>query len=132
MVKRLMVGMLLVALFAPTAARPQTRQILGAKVYRPVREANELVEFAKSLGLNTLFVGDELAGSLSFREECRKAGLKYFLILRTFNDPEAGERDPSLVSIDRQGRPGRRAGDAMICPSRADFRPHKAERIRAA
>lgn len=130
--KRLIFGLLLVLFVASTAARPQTHQILGAKIYRPVREAKELVEFAKSLGLNTLFVGDELGGSVSFREECRKAGLKYFLILRTFNDPEAGERDPSLVSIDRQGRPGRRAGDAMICPSRADFRRQKAERIRAA
>ncbi len=113
------------------AAWPQAHRILGAKVYRPVREGKELVGLAKSLGLNTLFVGDELANPLSFREECRNAGLKYFLIVRTFNDLEAAKDDPSLVSIDRQGRPARRAGDVMICPSRADFRRRKIERISA-
>ena len=132
MVKRLVFGLFSIILVAPIAAWPQTDRILGAKVYRPVREGKELVGLAKSLGLNTLFVGDELGNSVSFREECRKAGLKYFLIVRTFNDPEAAKDDPSLVSIDRQGRPARRAGDAMICPSRADFRRRKIERIRAA
>lgn len=127
--KRLIFSLLSVLFVALTPARPQTQPILGAKVYRPVREANELTELAKSLGLNTLFVGDELGGSVSFREECRKVGLRYFLIVRTFNDPEAGERDSSLVCIDRQGRPARRAGDVMICPSRADFRREKIDRI---
>jgi hypothetical protein len=110
----------------------QGAPILGAKVYSPVRAPKELVEFAKSLGLNTLFVGDELAASLPFREQCRAAGLKYFLIIRTFNDPEAAKQDASLVSIDREGRPARREDDVMICPSRQDFRRAKMERIRAA
>jgi hypothetical protein len=114
------------------AAFAQGSPILGAKVYRPVRDAKELVTFAKSLGLNTLFVGDELATSLPFREECRKAGLKYFLIIRTFNDPEAAQQNPSLVSVSREGRQARRDGDVMICPSRADFRRHKMESIRSA
>jgi hypothetical protein len=131
MVKRLVMGLLSILLVVPIAAWPQTHRILGAKVYRPVREGKELVGLAKSLGLNTLFVGDELGNSLSFREECRKAGLKYFLIVRTFNDAEAAKQDPSLVSIDRQGRPARRDGDVMICPSRADFRRQKIERVRA-
>jgi hypothetical protein len=131
-VKRPVFGLLLIFLVASTVARPQSNRILGAKVYRPARSAKELVGLTKSLGLNTLFVGDELGNSLAFREECRKASVKYFLIVRTFNDPEAARLDPSLVSIDRQGRPARRAGDVMICPSRPDFRRQKIERIRAA
>jgi hypothetical protein len=119
-------------IFLSSVAFGQGAPILGAKVYGPVRDPRELVEFAKSLGLNTLFVGDELAASLAFREQCRAAGLKYFLIIRTFNDPEAAKQDPSLVSIDREGRPARREDDVMICPSRQDFRRAKMERIRAA
>ena len=117
--------------FVPCASGGEPR-ILGAKVYHPVRSPQELVKFAKSLGFNTLFVGDELANSLDFREQCRAGGLKYFLIIRTFNDPDAAKQDPSLVSIARDGKPGRRQDDAMICPSRADFRRAKLERIKAA
>lgn len=116
----------------PGAIGGEPQRILGAKVYHAVRSPQELVKFAKSLGLNTLFVGDELAESLELREHCRAAGLKYFLILRTFNDPEAARQDFSLVSIDRDGKPGRRQDDAMICPSREDFRRAKLQRIKAA
>ena len=123
-------GLLFMLLCSP--AFGQSSPILGAKAYRAVREPKQLVGFAKSLGLNTLFVGDELAASLPFREQCRAAGLKYFVIIRTFNDPEAAKADPTLVSIDREGRPARRADDVMICPSRADFRHAKLEQIRAA
>jgi hypothetical protein len=119
-------------IFLSSVAFGQGVPILGAKVYGPVRDPRELVEFAKSLGLNTLFVGDELAASLAFRDQCRAAGLKFFLIIRTFNDPEAAKQDASLVSIDREGRPARREDDVMICPSRQDFRRAKMERIRAA
>jgi len=105
---------------------------LGAKVYRQARPSQELVKLARSLGLNTLFVGDELAASEEFREECRAAGLRYFLIMRTFNDPEAARQDPTLVSVDREGKPGRRGDDVMICPSRADFRRQKMQRMRVA
>ena len=121
----------LICIHLSCSAWAQSSKVLGAKVYHPVRSPQELVEFAKSLGLNTLFVGDELANSLPFRKQCRAAGLKYFLILRTFNDPEAARQDPTLVSIDRQGKPARRGDDAMICPSREDFRRAKVERIRA-
>jgi len=123
-------GTLLLFLCPPVFG--QGPAILGAKVYRPVREPRELVEFAKSLGLNTLFVGGELAASLPFRGQCRAAGLKYFLIISTFNDPEAAKQDASLVSIDREGRPARREDDVMICPSRKDFRRAKMGHIRAA
>ena len=119
-------------IFLSSVAFGQGAPILGAKVYGPVRDPRELVEFAKSLGLNTLFVGDELAASLAFREQCRAAGLKYFLIIRTFNDPEAAKADPTLVSIDREGQPARREDDVMICPSRQDFRRSKMDQIRAA
>jgi hypothetical protein len=121
-----------VLLFSPVIGWPQAGPILGAKVYRPVRAPAELVQFAKSLGVNTLFVGDELAHSQPFREACRTAGLKYYLIIRTFNDPEAAQQDPTLVSIDREGWPARRGDDVMICPSRADFRQANLRRIKAA
>jgi hypothetical protein len=122
-------------LFSPTlsqAAGRRPRVVLGAKVYRVARDPKELVGFAKSLGLNTLFVGDQLASSLPFREECHKAGLQYFLIIRIFNDPEAAADDPSMISVDREGRQGRRDGDVMISPAREVFRRIKKERIRAA
>jgi hypothetical protein len=131
-VKSALVIIASVFLFPPVIGWPQARPILGAKVYRPVRAPAELVQLAKSLGLNTLFVGDELAQSQPFREACRTVGLRYFLIIRTFNDPAAAQQDPTLVSIDREGRLARRGDDVMICPSRADFRRRKMQRIRAA
>lgn len=106
--------------------------ILAAKIYTVPEDERQLVSFAKSLGLNTLFVGDQLANRVSFRDECRKAGLRYFLIIRTFNDPEAAAEDPTLVTVDRNGNKGQRAGDVMISPSRGDFLLAKQERIRTA
>ncbi len=105
--------------------------ILGAKVYRGGRNPQQLIGLARNLGVNTLFVGDELAGSSEFRTQCAQAGLKYFLIIRTFNDPEAAAEDATLVSVDREGKPARRDGDVMICPSRSDFRQKKMQRIKA-
>ena len=130
--RRALCSLAVMLVLSSVLARSQAGPILGAKVYRPVRASGKLVQFAKSLGVNTLFVGDELAHSQPFREACRRAGLKYFLIIRTFNDPEAAQQDPTLVSIDREGRPARRGDDVMICPSRADFRRQKMQRIRAA
>jgi hypothetical protein len=130
--KLIIVGLLFLFLAIPQAAMCQKQPILGAKVYRAVRQPKELVESAKSLGLNTLFVGDELATSLPFREQCRRGGLKYFLIIRTFNDPEAAAHDPSLVSVDREGRPAQHLDDVMICPSRPDFRRAKMQHIKTA
>ncbi len=109
----------------------QGTPILGAKVYRGGQNPRQLIELAKNLGANTLFVGDELARSVEFREQCAAAGLKYFLIVRTFNDPEAAAEDATLVSVSRDGTPARRDGDVMICPSRADFRQKKLPRIKA-
>lgn len=104
--------------------------ILGAKIYTAPEDETKMVSFAKSLGLNTLFVGDQLAKRSSFRNECRKAGLRYFLIIRTFNDPEAAAKDPTLVTVDRDGNKGQRDDDVMISPSRGDFLLAKQERIR--
>lgn len=104
--------------------------ILGAKVYRGGQDPQQLIDLAKNLGVNTLFVGDELARSSEFRWQCAKAGLKYFLIVRTFNDPEAAADDATLVSVDRAGQPARRDGDVMICPSRPDFRQKKMQGIK--
>ena len=109
----------------------QKRPILGAKVYKGGQNPQLLIELAKNLGVNTLFVGDELARSKEFRAQVAKAGLKYFLIVRTFNDPEAAAEDPTLASVDREGKPARRDGDVMICPSRADFRQRKMQQIKA-
>ncbi len=130
--KTVVIALCLLFPIVSQAAGDRPGAILGAKVYRAARDPKELVGFAKSLGLNTLFVGDELATSLEFREECRKAGLQYFLIIRVFNDPEAAAEDPSMISVDREGRQGRRDGDVMISPARADFRRLKRERMRAA
>jgi len=129
---RILLCLVLMSFPSALGVAGQGHQILGAKVYRPDRDPKVLVEFAKFLGVNTLFVGDELASSVPFRERCRTAGLKYFLIVRTFNDQEAAKRDPSLVSIDREGRSARRADDVMICPSREDFRQAKMQQIRLA
>lgn len=115
----------------PVPAFCREGPILGAKVYRGGRNPQELIGLARNLGVNALFVGDELARSGDFRAQCAKAGLRYFLIARTFNDPEAAAGDSTLVSVDRTGKPARRNGDVMICPSRADFRQKKMQRIKA-
>ncbi len=109
----------------------QNGPILGAKVYRAGQNPQQLIDLAQSMGVNALFVSDELARSSEFRAQCAKARLKYFLIVRTFNDPEAATEDATLVSVDRAGKPARRDGDVMICPSRADFRQKKMQRIKA-
>ena len=85
--RALMVGMLLASL--PVQAFAQRAPILGAKVYRQDRPSEELLKLAKSLGLNALFAGDELAAPEEFREECWAGGLKYLLTIRTFNGPKA-------------------------------------------
>lgn len=121
----------IVALGCSFTAFCQNGPILGAKVYRAGQDPQQLIDFAQSMGVNTLFVGDELARSSEFRARCARARLKYFLIVRTFNDPEAAAEDATQVSVDRTGKPARRDGDVMICPSRADFRQKKMQRIKA-
>ncbi|HET7208479.1 MAG TPA: hypothetical protein VFI95_18025 [Terriglobales bacterium] len=130
--KTVLSALWLLSLILSQEAGRHPRVIRGAKVYRAVRDPRDLVRFAKSLGLNTLFVGDQLAASLPFRQECQKAGLQYFLIIRIFNDPEAAADDATMISVDREGRQGRRGDDVMISPAREDFRRIKRERIRAA
>ncbi len=119
------------AIMGPGFVFGQSEPILGAKIYRGGQNPAQVIALAKDLGANTLFVGDELARSAEFRQQVDAAGLNYFLIIRTFNDPEAAAEDATLVSVSRDGRPARRDGDVMICPSRADFRQKKMQRIKA-
>ena len=103
--------------------------IYGAKIYTHEGDMKILFDEWSHLGFNTIVSSVELNQNEEFRKQAATHNIDRFIILPTFQDPAALERDPSLWAITREGKRAESDWVKFVCPSRKEFR---AEKIAAA
>lgn len=100
-------------------------RLMGAKIYEYGGDAAELFRKWRSYGLNTVFIGEELAQKQDFIPQARRHGVFTFVILPIFQDPAALADNPDLCAINGYGKAAKQEWVEFVCPSRDEFRAQK-------
>jgi hypothetical protein len=119
-----MLPLVLCAAVALAAAEAPPR-VIGVKTYKLDRPLDGVFREWRALGINTVFASVELNRTAEFRRLATENGIKRFVILPVFYDPDALKADPGLHAVTARGE---RAVDDWVtfaCPSREDFRKRK-------
>ncbi|HQH62009.1 MAG TPA: hypothetical protein PLW38_09650, partial [Candidatus Saccharicenans sp.] len=104
---------LLAGQLSPLAAT--NRNIIGLKIYQEPDRAAQSFDLWKKLGINTLFVGPELAGKSDWLKLCRQAGFNIFLIIPVFHNPEKLKDSPGMAAITGEGLPAKDDWLEFVC-----------------
>ena len=134
----LLPGVLLSALFflngcgpaRPMAAPASSPEIIGVKVYQPVDRPEAMFKNWRKLGINTAFIGPELAASGDFVRLVKEAGFKTFLILPVFYNPEKLKASPELYATTGEGKPAKDDWVEFVCPGNLSYRREIIEKAR--
>ncbi|MGB9906244.1 MAG: hypothetical protein ACPLRR_02520 [Candidatus Saccharicenans sp.] len=104
--------------------------LIGVKIYQYSGDRQALLATWKKLGINTAFIGLELAGQDHFIQEVREAGFKTFLILPVFYNPEKLKNSPKLYAITGEGRPAKDDWVEFVCPGNRSYRQEMIDKAR--
>jgi hypothetical protein len=108
-----------------TGAEPARHRIVGVKIYETERKIPDLFDQWEGLGINTVFVGENLTMSGGFRALARKRGVDHFVIFPVFFAPEVLAEEPDLWAITAEGERAREDWVGFACPSRPVFRDRR-------
>jgi hypothetical protein len=119
---------LLAGQLSPLAAT--NRNIIGLKIYQEPDRAAQSFDLWKKLGINTLFVGPELAGKSDWLKLCRQAGFKIFLIIPVFHNPEKLKDWPGMAAMTGEGLPAKDDWLEFVCPGNQLYRQELIESVK--
>lgn len=95
--------------------------IIGVKIYDHDGSLSELFKMWDELGINLVLASPTLAAKEDFMLQARDHGIRIFLIIPTFYNTEALDRDPNLYAITSEGQPAAEEWVRFICPNRMDY-----------
>jgi hypothetical protein len=123
-------GLIVAGLAVRTGRAVQNEGLMiGAKIYERTADFAGLFRDWRALGINTGFVSAALASNPEFRALARTKGIALFIILPTFQNPEALKDRPDSAAITAEGRPAREDWVEFVCPSREDYRRRHVEYV---
>jgi hypothetical protein len=96
--------------------------IIGVKIYDHDGKLEDLFVQLTSAGINTLFVSPQLARKPGFKTLASDYEMPVYLIIPTFYNPEALEKDNSLYAITSDGRKAVDDWVEFICPNQKEYR----------
>jgi hypothetical protein len=96
--------------------------LIGVKIYAHDGDLGELFEEWKRVGINLILASPELAAKDNFMSLARNHAMRVFLIVPTFFNADALDKDSSLYSITRQGEKAIDEWVEFICPNRSQYR----------
>ncbi|MDH4219133.1 MAG: hypothetical protein OEZ52_09590 [Candidatus Aminicenantes bacterium] len=106
--------------------------MIGIKIYDYEGDLTQLFEEWRSLGINTAFVGESLLPNRNFHMLAKKFGIKVFVIIPIFYDPEELHRDPDLYAITHLGETAIEEWVEFVCPTRENYREQRITHIKKA
>ncbi|MCX8159884.1 MAG: hypothetical protein N3G18_03005 [Candidatus Saccharicenans sp.] len=117
---------------APAGALPVSfnSDLIGVKVYRLPDPPEATFRAWKRLGINTAFIGLELATQDNFIRSAREAGFKTFIIFPVFYNPEKLKASPELYAVTGEGRPAKDDWVEFVCPGNRLYRREIIEKAR--
>jgi len=104
--------------------------ILGVKIYNTDENLSDLYKEWAELGINTVFSGEALMAKNEFRALAKKNGIKTFIILPIFFNPDTLQLTPDLYAITNHGKKAKEEWVEFVCPSREEYRRAQIEKIR--
>ena len=113
---------ILLSLVCMIACSPADHHILGVKCYKLPASEVETIDAWESLGVNTAYVSEEIAGNPEFRRLAREADIKVYLIFPVFYNPEALQADSTLWAITAAGEKAKDGWVEFVCPSNHGYR----------
>lgn len=126
---------LILFLFSFTATTllgvPSDKPLTGVKIYGYNKASfYSLFEKWQELGIDTAFAGETLALKPEFMKFAKQYGIKVFVILPTFYNPEALKKDPELFAVTGKGEKARDEWVEFVCPNRRDYRRQHLEKVK--
>lgn len=121
-----------------TSCKPRGREApgadsgltIGVKIYKNENDPAGLIRTWKKLGINTVFVGLETAKGGDLVAAARRAGIKTFIIVPAFYNPEKLAAAPGLYAVTGEGRPAKDDWVEFVCPGQADYRREFVEKVK--
>lgn len=119
------------AVIAPLGAQPTIPAwVRGVKVYEPQKDRAATFKAWRGLGLNTLWVGGDLAKDPTFFQDARAERFLTQFVFPVFYNPEALARDPGLWAIQGNGQRAKEDWVEFVCPSRLGYRRGRVVEVR--
>jgi hypothetical protein len=109
---------------------PTDDRLVGVKIYDYDKDFRDLFEQWESLGINAAFVSESLALKKEFMDLAKKYHIAVFVILPTFYNPAALEKDPALFAVTGEGKKAKQDWVEFVCPTREDYRKQHLELIK--
>ncbi|MGD9329041.1 MAG: hypothetical protein PVH48_08765 [Cyclobacteriaceae bacterium] len=96
--------------------------LIGVKIYAHDGDLAELFEEWNRVGINLILASPELAAKDNFMSLARSHSMRVFVIVPTFFNTDALDKDSSLYSITSQGEKAIDDWVEFICPNRSEYR----------
>jgi hypothetical protein len=104
--------------------------MIGVKIYDYGKDFPDLFEEWRSLGINTAMVSVPLLSSDRFRGLAKEYGIRIFVIIPIFYDPEELQRNPDLYAVTGEGKKAVDEWVNFVCPTREDYLAKKIDSIK--
>ncbi len=130
----MILGIILSAMFFCSIGKRESSQneaaIIGVKIYEYEKSYQALFSEWRSLGINTALVSIDLLSDNEFRDQAKRTGIRLFVIVPVFYDPEELAKDPDLYAITDKGERAVEDWVHFVCPTREEYKKRKIEHIR--
>jgi hypothetical protein len=104
--------------------------IIGVKIYDYEKSYQALFGEWLSLGINTALVSVSLLSDNEFRKLATKSGIRLFVIVPIFYDPEELQKNPDLYALTESGERAVEEWVNFVCPTRENYKKRKIEHIK--
>jgi len=112
------------------AQPPIPATVRGVKVYEPQKDRTATFRAWKALGLNTIWIGGDLAKDPTFFRDAQAEQFKTQVVFPVFYNPEALASDPGLWAIQGNGQRAKDDWVEFVCPSRPAYRQERVKEVR--
>lgn len=101
------------------------QRIIGLKLYEYNNDFAALIDEWKNIGINTVFIDENLIQKPDFMQLCADNGIATCFIARTFWNPERLAEDSTLYAITSKGEKAIDDWVHFVCPTREEYRNEK-------
>ena len=96
--------------------------MVGIKVYNRCEDLKSSFRQWKDMGIDTVFPYPEHTQNLELKKYAAEYGIKLFLTIPVFHNPEELKTKPSFFSIQADGKRAKDEWLEFVCPSKSEYK----------